>query len=54
MAIFKIKYFATEWDEIADNGGITIVTDTDEWDSFSDILENYAEENIISIERKID
>lgn len=54
MAKFKIKYFTVESDEIADNGGISIVTDIDEWESFSDILENIDENIIISIERQID
>ena len=54
MAKFKIKYFQVESDEIADNGGISIVTSIDDWNSFSEILENMDENIIISIERQID
>jgi hypothetical protein len=53
MAKFKIKYFAVEADEIEDNGGIIVAEDEEEFDSFADVLRNYDEEIIISIEREV-
>ena len=53
MAWFKIKYFATEEDEVADNGGIAVAEDEEEFDSFADVLRNYDEDIIISIEREV-
>ena len=49
---FEIEYFATEIDEIADNGGIEIIKDTvDDFNDFYELLENYSQYNIINIKR---